>query len=136
MPSVADELKRVPLFEDLSNRQLKRLAGDFCERTIEAGTSVVQEGAMSGVGFFVVVEGEAVASVGGKEVARLGPGDSFGELAAINERERAATVTARTRLRCLEISFWDFRDFTRENGDFAWKLLQHVVDVLRPPDPD
>ena len=34
MPSVADELKRVPLFEDLSNRQLKRLAGDFRERTI------------------------------------------------------------------------------------------------------
>lgn len=135
MPDVAGELKRVPLFADLSARQLKKLAERFHERTIEAGTSVVQEGRMSGVGLFVVVEGEAVVSSDGREIGALGPGDLFGELAAISERERAATVTTRTRVRCLEIPFWDFRQFAQANPDFTWKLLQHVVDLLQPPRP-
>jgi CRP/FNR family transcriptional regulator, cyclic AMP receptor protein len=134
--SAADELKGVPLFADLSGRQLKKLASHAHERTLEPGTSVVQEGTMSGAGFFVVVEGEAVVNVEGAEVARLGPGDHFGELAAITERERAATVTTLTRVRCLEIPLWDFRDFARANGDFTWKLLQHVVDLLRPGTSD
>ena len=54
---------------------------------------------MSGVGFFIVSEGEASVSVDGSEVATIGPGDHFGELALISEGERTATVTATTRLR-------------------------------------
>ena len=130
MSKVTDELKRVPLFSDLNQRQLSRLGRRARERWLEPGTSVVQEGKMSGIGFFIISEGEATVSAGGKQVATLGPGDHFGELAMINESERTATVIAKTRLRCLEIPFWDFRDFARENPDVTWKLLQHVVSVL------
>ena len=135
MPGVADDLKRVPLFSELSGRQLKKLGQHFRERTLKAGASVVQEGKMSGVGFFVVAEGEAIVSVGGKQVATLGPGDHFGELALISERERSSTVTAKTTLRCLEIPFWDFRKFALANPDVTWKLLQHVVEMLQRPAP-
>lgn len=128
----AAALKRVALFSDLDNRQLKKLAQRFRERTLKPGTSVVQEGTMSGVGFFVVAEGEATVSVDGKEVATLGPGDHFGELALVNRGERTATVTAKTELRALEIPFWDFRDFAHENPDVTWKLLEHVVSLLQP----
>jgi CRP-like cAMP-binding protein len=91
---------------------------------------VVQENRMSGVGFFVITDGEAVVSVRGKTVARIGPGDHFGELALISEAERTATVTAETPLHCLEIPFWDFREFAMANPDVTWKLLQHVVGLL------
>jgi CRP-like cAMP-binding protein len=77
-----------------------------------------------------VVEGEAAVSVGGNDVATLGPGSHFGELALISEAERTATVTATTELRLLEIPFYDFRDFAHENPDVMWKLLQHVVATL------
>jgi glutaminase len=90
---------------------------------------------MSGVGFFVITDGEAAVSVGGKTVARLGPGDHFGELALISESERTATVTAETPLRCLEIPFWDFRDFALANPDVTWKLLQHVAGLLAEQRP-
>jgi len=126
----ADALAQVPLFADLNDRQLKKLAGRFRERTLKPGTSVVQEGTMSGVGFFVVADGEVSVSKGGEEVATLGPGDHFGELALISERERSATVTAKTEVRALEIPFWDFRDFAHANPDVTWKLLQHVVEML------
>ena len=131
MPStIVDDLNRVPLFADLNQRQLKRLARHFRERILAPGTTVVQEGKMSGVGFFVVTQGEAVVSVGGRAVATLGPGDHFGELALISEGERTATVTAQGQVRCLEIPFWDFRGFALENPDVTWKLLQHVVGLL------
>ena len=130
--AIADDLKRVPLFSDLDSRQLKKLADQFRERTLEPGTSVVQEGTMSGVGFFVVAEGEATVTRDGMELATLGPGDYFGELALISERERSATVTAKTKVRALEIPFWDFRDFAHANPDVTWKLLQHVLEMLSP----
>jgi len=126
-----DDLKRVPLFAELESRQLRKLAGLFRERTVNPGTTVVVEGQMSGVGFFVVGEGEASVSVGGNEVATLGPGDHFGELALVTESERTATVTATTELRLLEMAFWDFREFAHANPDVTWRLLQHVVALLQ-----
>jgi|SRR3954447_4340986 len=134
MATTADELERVPLFSTLSDRQRKKLAKLFRERTVPAGTALVKEGTMSGAGFFVVAEGEAAVSVAGAEVARLRPGDHFGELALITESERTATVTAESAVRCLEIPFWDFRSFAHDNPDVMWKLLQHVVARLSPAD--
>ena len=126
-----DDLKRVPLFAELEGRQLRKLAGLFRERTLDPGTTVVVEGEMSGVGFFVVANGEASVSVGGNDVATLGPGDHFGEIALVSETERTATVTATTELRLLEIPFWDFRDFAHANPDVTWKLLRHVVALTQ-----
>jgi CRP-like cAMP-binding protein len=126
-----EDLKQVPLFADLDNRQLKKLAGRFRERTVGPGTKVTTEGEMSGVGFFVVASGEAAVNVGGKDVATLGAGDHFGEIALVSEAARTATVTATTELRLLEIPFWDFRDFAHANPDVTWKLLQHVVALTQ-----
>ncbi len=126
-----DDLKQVPLFADLDNRQLKKLAARFRERTVGPGTHVTTEGEMSGVGFFVVGSGEAKVTVGGNEVTTLGPGDHFGEIALVSEAARTATVTATTDLRLLEIPFWDFRDFAHANPDVTWKLLQHVVALTQ-----
>jgi CRP-like cAMP-binding protein len=128
--TVADDLARVPLFSGLNARQRRKLARLARERNVRAGTAVVKEGLMGGVSFFVVAEGEATVTIGGKEVASLGPGSHFGELALINNRARSATVTAKTPMRCLEIRFWDFRDFAHANPDVMWKLLQHVAKVL------
>ena len=130
VPVVVDELREVRLFAGLSQRQLRQLARLAKERQFRPGVTVVAEGTMSGVGFFIVAEGEAIVSVDGQEVARIGPGDHFGELALITEDARTATVTAVTRLRCYVIAFWDFRKFARDNPDVAWKLLQHLAGLL------
>ena len=130
MAKLVDELRQVPLFSGLSQRQLKQLARNFTEREFRPGTSMVRQGEMSGVGFFVITGGEASVSVDGMEVARLGPGDHFGELALISEQVRSATVTAEGPLQCLVMAFWDFRRFAKENPDVTWKLLQHLVGLL------
>jgi CRP-like cAMP-binding protein len=130
VPNLIDELKRVPLFSDLSQRQLKRLARDFKEREYRSGTSMVRRGHMSGVDFFVIAEGEASVTVDGTEIDRLGPGDHFGEVALIGKQVRQATVTADGPTRCLVMTSWDFRRFVKGNPDASWKLLQYLVRVL------
>jgi CRP-like cAMP-binding protein len=130
MPSIAEDLKRVPLFSDLSQRQSRQLAKSFKERAIPAGVLLTTQGEMSGVAFFVIAEGEAAVIVDGERVGTMGPGDHFGELAMISESERTATVEALTPMRCHTIQFWHFRAFAKKNPDVTWKLLQHVTDLL------
>jgi CRP-like cAMP-binding protein len=125
-----EDLKRVPLFSELSQRQLRRLGRDFKERTFRPGTEIVRQGQMSGVDFFVIADGEVSVIRDGREVARLGPGDHFGEMALIGERERAATVTALVPVRCVTMASWHFRKFVNENPDVSWKLLKHLVDLV------
>ena len=130
MPSVAEDLKRVPLFSGLNQRQLRQLAKDFLDRRIPAGAQLAKQGEMSGVAFFVIVEGEAAVIVDGTRVGTLGPGDHFGELAMISEGARTATVEAVTPMLCHTIQFWHFRAFAKKNPDVTWKLLQHVAALL------
>lgn len=130
MASRVDDLKRVPLFSGLSRRQLRQLARAVQDREYRPGVTVVRQGKMSGIGFFIVVEGRAAVIVDGTEVAKLVPGDHFGELALISEQVRSATVTAETQTRCLVMASWDFKKFATENPDVSWKLLQHLVGLL------
>ena len=127
---MAEDLKRVPLFSGLSQRQLRQLAKDFSQRRVPVGALLAKQGEMSGAAFFVIAEGEAAVIVDGTRVDTLGPGDHFGELAMISQRERMATVEALTPMRCHTIQFWDFRAFAKKNPDVMWKLLQHVAGIL------
>jgi CRP-like cAMP-binding protein len=128
--ALADDLFLIPLFAGLNRRQLNKLAREARPRRFAAGTPVVREGEMSGIGFFVIQSGKASVTVGKKKVATLGPGDHFGEVALIAERPRTATVTAETPLECLDISFWTFRKFAKANPDLMWALLQRLADLL------
>jgi CRP-like cAMP-binding protein len=130
VPATADELRSVPLFSGLSDRQLRRLGRNFRERSFRAGVEIVRQGHMSGVDFFVIVDGTVSVSVDGKEIVRLGPGDHFGELALIGERERTSTVTALEPVRCVSLASWHFRRFVNANPDVSWKLMQHLVGLL------
>lgn len=130
MSRLTEDLAQVPLFSGLSKRQLNKLAGGFKERSFGAGKTVVREGHMDGVGFFVIADGTAKISVSGSVVATIGPGEYFGELAMVTEQARGATVTAETPLRCLMMAFWDFRKFANQNPDVSWKLLQHLASML------
>jgi CRP/FNR family cyclic AMP-dependent transcriptional regulator len=123
-------LRRVPLFADLERRELDVIASSLKERTFNAGQTVATEGE-AGVGFFVIEDGEARVTVGGEERGRLRAGDYFGEIALIARSDRTATVVAETELRCLGMTFWDFRPLVEENGKVAWKLLQALAQKLR-----
>jgi CRP/FNR family transcriptional regulator, cyclic AMP receptor protein len=131
MPAPAAALlAKVPLFEDLSDRELAMVANTMKERTFPAGHEIAREG-QHGVGFFVIDSGTAQVSVGGQPVGRLGPGDHFGEIALIADSERTATIQAETELRCYGMTSWDFRPLVEDHAEIAWKLLQAVARKIR-----
>jgi len=123
-------IKRVPLFADLDNRELKEIAESMKERTFHAGDTVTEEG-KGGVGFFVIDDGTAKVSVGGHEVRTLGAGDYFGEIGLIADVDRTATITAETELRCYGMTLWDFRPLVESNAAIAWKMLQALAQRLK-----
>ncbi len=119
-------LKSVPLFAELNDKELGKLAGLMKERPVEAGRTIVEEG-KGGVGFFVIQTGVANVSVGGDVVRTLGPGDHFGEIALIADTPRTATITADTDLQCFGIAAWHFRPLVESNPALAWKMLVRLA---------
>jgi CRP-like cAMP-binding protein len=118
-----DLLRKVPLFADLDNRELQEIAGSMKQRNFSTGQQIAVEGE-SGVGFFIIEDGDARVTVHGDEVRRLGPGDYFGEIALIAQSPRTATVTAESDLKTYGMTFWDFRPLVEDTPGIAWKLLQ------------
>ncbi len=125
-----EALSRVPLLSGLGPKELKRLAGSFTERDFRAGDVVVKQGDERGIGFFVITNGSARVSANGKDLALLGPGDHFGEIALIGDRVRTATVTAESDLQTLVTTVWEFRAFVKNDPDASWKLLEHLAGLL------
>ena len=129
--NVVDALAQVPMLSSLDRRHLEKLAKDFTERSFPAGAVVVRQGDDRGIGFFVIADGEAIVSVDGAEVARLGPGTHFGAIALIADRVRTATVTAGVDLHCYVMTLWDFRSFVQGDAEVAWKLLEQLAQMLQ-----
>jgi len=125
-----DLLRQVPLFEDMSKRELDRLAKSFRESRFSAGEAIATEG-QRGVGFFVIGDGEVAYIVEGEEVGRGGSGGYFGEVALIDDGPRTATVKAVTDVTAYGLTSWDFRPLVEENAEVAWVLLQAMAKRLR-----
>jgi CRP-like cAMP-binding protein len=123
-------LKRVPLFADLSDDEVREIAMLFKERHFAAGAIVIQEGS-GGAAFFVIESGDAKVFLGPKEHTTLKPGNYFGEIAMFDEGARTATITAATDLVCFGLTYWDFRPVVEANGVIGWKLLQRMAQMLR-----
>jgi CRP/FNR family cyclic AMP-dependent transcriptional regulator len=130
VPVPVDLLRKVELFESLSDRDLKRVADSFKENQFSAGETIATEG-QRGVGFFVIGEGIVDYVVGGNRVGTGGPGDSFGEIALIDDGPRTATVTAATDVTAYGLTSWEFRPLVEENAGMAWGLLQVMARRLR-----
>jgi CRP/FNR family cyclic AMP-dependent transcriptional regulator len=125
-----EQLRNVPLFSGLDEKEAKKLAPHFKERDFSAGETMAEEG-KHGVGFFVIESGSAKVTVHGEERTTLGPGSYFGEVALIDDGPRTATVTAESDVKAHVLVAWDFRPIVKEDPDLAWGLLQGVAQMLR-----
>ena len=128
------ELRRVPLFERLSPEDLQRVAAVAEERDFTPGSRLVTQGDV-GNELFVILEGRV-------HVERLEPdgsirqlrtyeeGDHVGELAALLERARVATVVADGEVRTLVIDGDGLRSILRERPEAAMAMLQTLAERI------
>jgi CRP-like cAMP-binding protein len=121
-----ESLRRAPLFEGLSKKDLIQLARLTEDLEIPAGTVLTKEGD-TGREFFVIVDGEAVVKRKGRRVATLGPGDFFGEIALVESVPRRATVTTKTALRCFLLTQGSFLRLLDEQAGVERKVLRALA---------
>jgi pyruvate,water dikinase len=126
----AKALPEVRLFAGLTEQQVEQIAALFKARKFAAGETVIREGS-GGTAYYLIDSGEAKVTIRGEEVAKLGRGDHFGEIALIDGGQRLATVTATTDLVCHGLTFWEFRPLVEQNGALGWRLLQSLAKMLR-----
>ena len=103
------------------------------DRRVAAGTTIVSEGE-SGNEFFVILEGTASVSRQGQNVATLGPGGTFGELALLVDAPRNATVAADTDMQFVVVGQREFTALLDELPGFARKMLAGTAHRLREAD--
>jgi CRP/FNR family cyclic AMP-dependent transcriptional regulator len=124
-----EALKRAPLFEGLSKKELGELARVTEDLQVEAGTVLCREGKV-GHEFFVIVDGDAVVTKGGRRIATRSGGDFVGEIALLTTSKRTATVTATTPLRCFILTQGDFRRVLEANPGVQLKVMRALADRL------
>jgi CRP-like cAMP-binding protein len=121
-----DMLRAVPLFSQCSKRELEMIAAIADEVPLDGGTTLTTQGDR-GREFAVIVEGTASVTADGKQIAELGPGDFFGEIALVSDIPRTATVTATSDVDLLLVTARDFRRLMRESPGVQNKVLQALA---------
>lgn len=103
-----EPLKNSPLFDGVTDDEIGRWASLFTETEMVAGSSLAKQDDFA-YKFFVVVDGEVDVHRDFEFVARMGPGDHFGEVALVKGERRNARVTAHSRCRLVCMMGWDFK---------------------------
>jgi CRP/FNR family transcriptional regulator, cyclic AMP receptor protein len=122
-----DLLKGVPLFAGCSKKELQEIAEVADELDFNQGKTLIREGA-SGREFFILVEGTAEISRGGKRVDVAGPGAFFGEMALLSDQPRNATVTTTSPVDLLVITAQSFSRLLQSNSLIALKVMRAVAE--------
>ena len=95
-----------------------------------AGERVLRKG-LTGGNFYVILEGEAAVELDGRQLARLGRGDFFGEISALIGDPPTADVVAVTILRCLVIPGQQLERLLLDRPQLALRLLRMEARRLR-----
>ncbi len=138
----ADLFKKIFLFQDLQDEELRRVLGSATPKNIPAGHIIIQEGE-PGDSMFIMSQGEVeitkrLTLVLDEDVPKervmirlkAEDGVSFGEMALLEDEVRSATVTALTDCRLMELSRENFLGFISENPTMGCKMLLRLAQLL------
>jgi len=125
-------LRNIPVFADMSEADLRRIATFATEDSAPEGTTLVREGDYS-TELIAIEEGTAEVRHDGTLLATLGPGDVFGETGVLERGLRNASVVATSPLRIVKLTTWDIKRLTPETV----QRLRELAGQRRPAvEPD
>jgi CRP-like cAMP-binding protein len=127
---VVDALAGLSLFADLRRPQLEAAAHTFSEESFAPGQRILRQG-FQGTGFYVILDGEVSVQIDGKDRARLGKGDFFGEMSILLGEPPVADIVALGALHALHLSGPELQGFLQQNPAVMYRMLQSVARRLR-----
>jgi len=127
-PKIA-ELRLLPIFAGLSPRSLRRMAVNLDEVTVPKGEKLLTAGRPNDAAW-ILLDGEAELTVGGRVREVLKRGDVFGLPSMFTRRDSVADVVARKPLRALVASHKQFNSLVSD-GEVEIRFKAAVFDRLR-----
>lgn len=125
-----DLLKKVPMFSNLSNRQLIEIAKHAQQVAVKAGEVLAKQGS-KGWEFFFIIEGKAQVQKDGKAIRKLTSGDFFGEISLIDQEPRTATVIADTDMILLVVDTRSFAHLLETIPGLQGKIILALCRYIR-----
>jgi CRP/FNR family cyclic AMP-dependent transcriptional regulator len=130
-----EALSSIPLFSELDDTDLERIAEASVIRGFNKNSIVITEGDDTSA-LYVILSGEVRVFVSDEDgkiniINRLGPGDYFGELSLIDEEPRSASVETQGKCRMLILSRNSFIDYVEQYPRVAIHLLAGMGRRLR-----
>lgn len=119
------QLKRIPLFADASDEELKQVAAFAESSEVPEGTEVIGEGEFSRA-LMAIEDGTATVTRDGEYVADLGPGDIFGEAGMLDDSMRSATVTATSTLKLISMGHFEVKRLKKD----APEVYASIEDLI------
>ena len=127
---LADALESVGLFSRCTPRERRTIARHVQTASFPTDTDLVIEGE-PGDALFVILSGTASVVREGSEVAEVGEGSYFGELAILDGAPRSATIRTKSDVKVAVLGIRMFRTLLREVPDLAEQLLVGLAEQLR-----
>ena len=119
---ISEILGSLAIFADLSRPELERIAHTLEERYFAQDERVLREG-IPGSAFYIILEGEAALTAGGKRIGTLARGDFFGEISILLGEAPVADVVAARPLRCLSLPGELLKEFLQTNPRGCYRIL-------------
>ena len=120
------QLKRIPLFSDASDDELKKVAVFAESREVPAGEVVLEEGSFSHE-LLAIEDGKAEVTREGEHIADLGKGDIFGETGMLDDSMRTATVTATSPLRMISMGHFELKRLQKAAPD-VYARIEKLIE--------
>ena len=124
-----EALRRAPLFEGLSRKELEQLATLADDLEVPSGKVLTRQGD-TGREFFVLMDGEVEIERDGESLGRRGAGDFIGEISILEDMPRTATVTAITQVRLFVLTAQNFRSVVEDLPEVENKVLRTLARRL------
>lgn len=131
--SKVELLKKVPLFDGFTRRQLEQVARLADEVEVPASKHLARAGD-TGRELFIILDGRATVKTPQGRIVRLGPGDFFGEMSLLDGGQRSADVDADTSRRLLVVAQRDFWTLLGTAPLIARKIMIALSNRLRKAD--
>jgi CRP-like cAMP-binding protein len=127
----ATQLKRIPLFQNVPDDDLRVVTTFATSDEVPEGTVILKEGDFANQ-FMAIEEGTAEVTRNGEKIGELGAGDVFGEMGLLEKERRSATVKATSRVKLIKIERWELQRMKKTLPD-VFGRIQQLAEDRKPP---
>ena len=124
-------LRKVRIFADTPDHSLGGIAAIMDEIMVQPGETIIEQGEW-GTSMYVIVSGKVRVLVHERQVAEIGPGQVFGELAALDPEPRSATIVAGAEpVHLLRLEREELFDLMTEHVEVAYGIVRFLCGRYR-----